>query len=72
MNKTKSNKKKSCRQVTSKKRELDEARNSRPVWPCEPLCAILPGAAGTDTGQGCEGGFEPVSEELARTKGQAG
>ena len=72
MNKTKSNKKKFCRQViTPQKRELDRARNSRPVWPCEPLCALFPGAAGTDTGQGCEGGFGPVSEELARMKVEA-
>ena len=62
MNKTKSNKKKSCRQVTSKKRELDEARNSRPVWPCEPLCAILPEATGTDTAQAYSSGFGPVFE----------
>ena len=48
MNKTKSNKKKFCRQViTPQKRELDRARNSRPVWPCEPLCGALPGASGT-------------------------
>ena len=40
-------------------------------WPCEPLCATLPGESGTDTGQGCEGGFGPVSEELARTKVEA-
>ena len=47
MNKTKSNKEKSCRQVTpQKKRESDKARNSHPVWPCEALCAALPGAAG--------------------------
>ena len=40
MNKTKSNKEKSCRQVTpQKKRESDKARNSHPVWPCEALCA---------------------------------
>ena len=67
MNKTKSNKKKFCRQViTPQKRELDRARNSRPVWPCEPLCATLPGAAVTDTGQGCEDGFGQVSEEPAK------
>ena len=42
MNKTKSNKEKSCRQATpQKKRESDKARNSHPVWPCEALCAIL-------------------------------
>ena len=68
MNKTKSNKKKFCRQViTPQKRELDRARNSRPVWPCEPLCGALPGAAGTDTTQGCLGGFGPVSNDLRRT-----
>ena len=67
MNKTKSNKKKSCRQVI-----IPESKNwTRTAThalfaPCEPLCAILPGAAGTDTAQGCEGGFGPVSEELAR------
>ena len=45
MNKTKSNKKKSCRQVIPppKKRELAETRNSRPGCPCEPLCALLRG-----------------------------
>ncbi len=45
MNKTKSNKKKSCRQVIppQKKRELAETRNSRPGCPCEPLCALLRG-----------------------------
>ena len=67
MNKTKSNKKKFCRQViTPQKRELDRARNSRPVWPCEPLCADLPGAARTDTGQPYSSRFGPVSEEPAK------
>ena len=40
-------------------------------WPCEPLCATLPGESGTDTGQGCEGGFGPVSKEPTRTKVEA-
>lgn len=52
MNKTKSNKKKSCRQVTPKKRELDETRNSTPVWPCEPLCALLRGWVESQSLQG--------------------
>lgn len=43
MNKTKSNKKKSCRQVSTPKRESDKARNSHPVWPCKRLCALLRG-----------------------------
>lgn len=53
------------------KQELDKTRNSRPVCPCEPLCAVLPGTAGTDTGQGREGGFGLVFEGLRGTKRKA-
>ena len=59
-------------EVTERQKVAEELRKQGRVRPCEPLCAILPGAAGTDTGQGCEGGFGPVSEELARTKVEAG
>lgn len=59
-------------EVTERQRVAEELQKQGCVWPCEPLCALFPGAAGTDTGQGCEGGFGPVSEELARTKVEAG
>ena len=54
-------------EVTERQRVAEELRKQGRVRPCEPLCAALANAAGTDTAQGREGGFGPVSEELART-----
>ena len=59
-------------EVTERQQVAKELRKQGRVRPCEPLCEALPGAAGTDTAQGCEGGFGPVSEEPMRTKVEAG
>ena len=56
------------RRITRKSLRSDR----RPVSLCEPLCAVLPGTAGTDTGQGREGGFGLVFEGLRGTKRKAG
>ena len=68
MNKTKSNKKKACRQVSILESE-NWMRHATPalfgpVSRCARLCQEQ---RETDTSQGCEGGFGPVSEKLART-----
>ena len=49
-------------EVTERQQVAEELRKQGRVRPCEPLCAIFPGAAGTDTAQLCLGGFGPVSE----------
>ena len=55
-------------EVTERQRVAEELQKQGRVRPCEPLCAALPGAAGTDTPQLCLGGFRPISEEPTRTK----
>ena len=59
-------------EVMECQRVAEELRKQGRVRPCEPLCATLPGAAGTDTAQLCLGGFGPVSDGLRRTKVEAG
>ena len=59
-------------EVTKRQQVAEELQKQGRVRPCEPLCATFPGAVGTDTGQGCEGGFGPVSENRRRTKVEAG
>ena len=49
-------------EVTERQRVAEKLRKQGRVSPQEPLCAAFPDAAGTDTGQGCLGGFGPVSE----------
>ena len=49
-------------EVTERQQVAEELRKQGRVRPCEPLCAIFPGAVGTDTAQLCLGGFGPVSE----------
>ncbi|MBC5770108.1 helix-turn-helix domain-containing protein [Dysosmobacter sp. BX15] len=59
-------------EVTERQRVAEELQKQGRVRPCEPLCAALPGAARTDTGQAYSNGFRPISEEPTRTKVEAG
>ena len=59
-------------EVTERQRVAKELQKQGRVRPCEPLCGALTNAAGTDTGQGCLGGFGPVSNDLRGTKVEAG
>ena len=73
MNKTKSNKKKSCRQVITHESE-NWMRHSTsavfaPVSRCVRLCREQ---QEQDTAQLCSGGFGPDSEVPTRTKVEAG
>lgn len=53
-------------------RQRAQAKLLPPREPQEPLCGAFPDAAGADTGQSCSGGFGPISNDLRRTKGEAG
>ena len=44
-------------EVTERQRVAEELQKQGRVRPCEPLCAALPGAARTDTGQAYSNGF---------------
>ena len=58
-------------EVTERQQVAEELRKQGRVRPCEPLCAALANAAGTDTGQAYSSGFGPVSKEPTRTKVEA-
>ena len=49
-------------EVTERQRVAEELQKQGRVRPCEPLCAALPGAARTDTGQAYSNGFGPPFE----------
>ena len=49
-------------EVTERQRVAEELQKQGRVRPCEPLCAALPGATGTDTGQAYSSGFGPPFE----------
>ena len=59
-------------EVTERQQVAEELRKQGRVRPSEPLCAQFPGAVGSDTAQLRLRGLGPVSEELARTKVEAG
>ena len=44
-------------EVTERQRVAEDLQKQGRVRPCEPLCAALPGAARTDTGQAYSNGF---------------
>lgn len=58
--------------VAQRRRAADKLAKPTPVGPCEPLCGALEGEGSTYPSKDKTSEFEPLLDEVRRTKGKAG